>query len=130
MEDDYFFGWVQYLINERILTEEELYTLWCEYWDETEKGNFVFPMETLDFQLEPYTKREIVKMLKFPSSFNPSDKWGYIEFQFPHDRLSSSQYLSFCVDWKDVMKWIVSGHRDVCSDALWNIYKSYKRNDS
>lgn len=117
-------------INIGKLTEDEVYALWQAYWDDTETGNFVFPMETLDFQLEPYTKREIVKMLQSPSHFNPEDKWGYIEFQSPHDQLSSSQYLSFCVDWDDIMKWIASGHRDVCPDALWNIYKSYKRNDN
>lgn len=129
MEDD-FFVWVQYLINERILTEEELYSLWGEYWDETETGNFVFPMETLDFQLEQYPKMEIVRMLQSPSSFSLTDKWGYIESQFPHDRLSSSQYLSSCIDWKVVMKWIVSGHRDVCPDALWTVYMCYKRNNN
>lgn len=105
------------------LSEEELYTLWGEYWNETETGNFVFPMETLDFQLEPYTKMEIVRILQSPSSFSLTDKWGYIEFQFPHDRLSSSQYLSFCVNWKDVMKWVSEGHRDACPDMLWDVYQ-------
>jgi hypothetical protein len=119
--------YVLYLISRGDVTQSDIYKLWAEYWCEEEEGNFVFPMSDIAFQLEQYSKTEIVRMLS-NSKFNLKDEWGCIYWD-DEEHLTSHNFLPVWIDMEEMMKWVDrrTDNQTLCSPVLYSSWVEWKK---
>lgn len=118
---------VLYAIGKGDISQDAIYELWIKYWCEEEEEKLVFPMSDIEFQLEQYSKTEIVKMLS-NSKFNLKDKWGCIYWDTGGEHLISYDYIPLLIDMEELMKWVdKTGYQSLCPTVLYSLWVEWKK---